>query len=248
MSSMEKKTILSIVLVILILALGVLYWAFDRGVLFFSEGSLVPKFSKTAITNPMPSFGRQPTFSADFTDKAKEIYMSNVEKLTTALKEDPTRLEAWLDLAIYYRMVNDNEGAIEIWEYLRKTYPGAGISMHNLGEYYFHTAKDYEKAESYYLESISASSDIQSNYLDLYDMYKYVYKQDTDAAVDILKKGIENIQSVSAIDMMVMLGREYRDRGDKENAKKYLTEARDAAQEAGNRSLSNDLTREISAL
>lgn len=245
---MQKKTIISTLLVVIILLAGVLFWAFNRGVLYFEEGSALPKFSKSAFSNPMPSLGRAQTFPADFTAEARSRYEGNVARLTGIIEEEPTNFEAWLDLAIYYRMLGDHEGAVEIWEYLRVLYPQDGISRHNLGEYYFHAAKDFEKAEMYYEESIQVAPGLEANYTDMYEMYKYVYKQDTTAAIDILKRGIEKASGPSAIQFEIMLGREYRDRGDKENAKKYLTEARDAAQAAGNRSLSSELTREINSL
>jgi tetratricopeptide (TPR) repeat protein len=245
---MQKNTIVSVILVVLILLGGLAFWAFNRGVLYFNEGSMFPRFSKVAIMHPVPSLDRTPSYSTDFPAEGRILYETKVTKLKETLTKEPANLEAWLDLAIYYRMVGDHEGAIEIWEYLRTMYPQDSISRHNLGEYYFHTVKDYEKAEIYYEESIAVSPGLESNYTDMYEMYKYVYKQDTTAALDILKRGIEKAAGPSAIQFKIMLGREYRDRGDKENAKKYLTEARDAAQEAGNRSLSNDLTREISAL
>lgn len=246
---MQKNVIISAALVVLILLVGVLFWAFQRGVLYFEQGSAFPKFSKSAITNPVPSLDRTPVYPADFPAAGKEIYEKNIKALTETLKQDPTNYEAWLDMAIYYRMVGDHPGAIEIWEYLRKLYLEDGVSRHNLGEYYFHEKKDYAKAEEYYRESIAVAGVLESNYTDMYEMYRYAYKQDTSAAIDILKEGIEKVATPSAIQFKIMLGRHYRDiAGDKENARKYLTEARDAAQAAGNRSLASELTRELTSL
>ncbi len=243
---MQKNTIISATLVLLILLAGALFWAFQRGVIYMKDGSL--GFSKSAITNPVPTIVREPAFPADFPESGKEIYRKNVTTLADALDADPTNYEAWLDLAIYYRMVNNHAGAVEIWEYLRNLYPTDAIAVHNLGEHYFHAAKDYEKAEIYYEESITKSPALESNYTDMYEMYKYAYKQDTSAAMDILKRGIEAVNATSATQFKIMLGREYRARGDMENARTYLTEARDEAQARGDRSLASELTREINAL
>jgi hypothetical protein len=82
----------------------------------------------------------------------------------------------------------------------------------------------------------------------LYEMYKYAYKQDTTAAIDILQRGIAAVGAQQAAHFKILLGREYRDRGDKENARKYLTEARNEAQARGDRSLASELQREIDSL
>lgn len=247
MPFMQKRHIVSAVLVLLILLAGAAYWAYERGALAWKDGQLV--FSKEALTNPVPSLDREPNFPPNFTDAAKDIYYKKVAELSDTLKSDPTNFEAWLDLAIYYRMVNDHEGAVEAWEYLRRMYPQDGISRHNLAEYYFRTAKDYAKSEEYYRESIAIAPNLESNYLDLYEMYRYVYKQDTNAAIDILLEGADKLVGVSEIQFHIMLGQHYRDvLKDTENARKYLTLARDAASARGDRSVANDLTAQINAL
>ncbi len=243
---MQKNTIISAALVILILLAGVVFWAFQRGVIYMKDGR--PGFSKDAITNPVPAVEREPVFPADFPEAGREIYLKNVAALADVLDADPANYEAWLDLAIYYRMVNNHEGAVEIWEYLRKLYPDAALASRNLGEHYFHYAKDYKKAETYYEESMRKSPGLETNYTDMYEMYKYAYKQDTTAAIDILKRGIEAVNATSATQFKIMLGREYRDRGDRDNARTYLSEARDEAQARGDRSLASQLQSEINAL
>ena len=244
---MQKNSIISTALVVLILLAGALFWAFQRGVVFVKDGSL--GFSKSAITNPIPNIVREPVFPEGFPEDAKDSYRKNIDTLADTLEADPLNFASWLDLAIYYRMVNDHEGAVAVWEYLRNLYPQDALSVHNLAEYYFHTAKDYLKAEKYYEESIQKNLTLESNYTDMYEMYRYVYKQDTNAAVEILQRGAQNIGGKTATQFKIMIGRHYRDvLNDKDNARKYLTEARDQAQKAGDRSIANELTREISAL
>jgi tetratricopeptide (TPR) repeat protein len=243
---MQKSTTISAALVVLIFIAGAVFWGVQRGVIFVKDGTL--GFSKDAITNPVPAIILEPGFPADFPAEARNIYQQNVASIAQTLETDPTNIEAWLDLAIYYRMVNNHAGAEEIWKYVRKLYPNDAISVHNLGEHYFHYAKDYVKAEKYYEESITKNPGLESNYTDLYEMYKYAYKQDTTAAIDILQRGIAAVGAQQAAHFKILLGREYRDRGDKENARKYLTEARNEAQARGDRSLASELQREIDSL
>jgi tetratricopeptide (TPR) repeat protein len=244
---MQKRHIISAVFVVAIILTGLFYAAFERGVISYRDGAL--KFSKSAITNPAPSLHRKTVFPVDFSEETKGLYMARLEKTTSALESDLFNYEAWLDLAIAYRMVGDNAGAIEIWEYLSASDPRDGISRHNLAEHYFHTEKQYEKAEKLYRESIAVAPALGSNYTDLYDMYRYVYKQNTGAAVDILLEGVETLGGTSAIQFNIMLGRHYRDvLKDATNARKYLTEARDAAAARGDRAIATQLSAEISSL
>lgn len=248
-TSMKKNTLISALLVVLILLVGAAYWAFQRHIITFEEGSFVPHFSKSALMNPVPSLERPINYPADFTQEAKDLYVKNVTEVKEKLQLDPLDATAWFDLAIYYRMVGDYDGAVQVWEYISNSNPSEAISLHNLGEHYFHEAKDFPKAEGYYLKSIAAAPDLLANYTDMHEMYKYVYKQNTSAAVDILVKGIENSKGGNAAQLKILLARHYRDNlNDKVNAKKYFIEARDEVQKLGNREVVNQLNIEISAL
>lgn len=237
---------IALFVIVALIAAAFMGVAVKRGALTFHGWP--PQFNRAAFLYPQPSINREIVFPAEFTPDARELFNENLAALKADIETGESGIAPWFDLAIYYRMVGDHEGAVEIWEYIAAHYPEDGIALHNLGEYYFHTARDYKKAEEYYNRSIEIEPRISANYTDLYEMYKYVYKQDTDAALGALKKGIENIPDLGAIDLMAMLGREYRERGDTENARTYLTKARDAAQAAGNNSLSSSLAAEISAL
>lgn len=244
---MQKKNIISAILVALVLLAGLAYWAYQRGVIYFADGA--PRFSVSAITNPVPDLDRPVNYPADFPEAGKEIYERDIAGLRERIEADAEDYEAWLDLAIYYRMVGDHAGAVDIWEYLIKKYPSDSISLHNLGEYYFRVEKDYPRAEEYYNRSIAANATLQSNYSDLYDMYRYAYKTDTDLAIESLERGITGIVGPERIELKIVLGRHYRDiLGDTENARKYLTEARDDARTVGDESIANALQQELNAL
>lgn len=246
---MQKNTVISAVSVVAILVAGLVVWAFLRGAIYFEQGSALPKFSLRAITNPVPDLGRPITYPEGFPEDAKAAYERKRAELEATISTDERNAVAWYDLAIHYRVTGDYDGAVEIWEYLVSINPGEGIALHNLAQHYFYNEKEYEKAEKYYERSIEGFPGLSSNYTELYEMYRYAYKQDTDAAVKILERGIQALSGTNGIDLKVILGRHYRDVvGDKDNARKYLTEARDAAQEDGNRDLASELTAEINAL
>lgn len=248
-ASMQKNVLVSAILVVIILLGGLAYWALERGVLYFEEGDAFPRFSLEALKNPFPDLDRRIVYPDSFPQELRADYETRRAELVAQVEADPSDLSAWFNLALNYRMVNDHEGAVQIWKYLVSQNPREAVSLHNLGEYYFHTEKDYPKAEEYYELSIAANPGLTVNYTDLHEMYRYVYKQDTTAAIDILERGIANLKTNESIVLQVALGRYYRDvLSDAENARIHLGAARDAAQARGDRSTANELQREIDAL
>lgn len=146
-----------------------------------------------------------------------------------------------MNSAIQYKTAGDYDAAREVWEYTSRVFPRNAISPHNLGDLYQHFLTDYAKAEEYYKRAISVDPTQSMNYLALHDLYRYSYRQDTSAAVDILKSGITKVSGNQAIDLYAMLGSYYQDRNDRVNASAYYTKARDAAQKIGDTALVEQL-------
>jgi tetratricopeptide (TPR) repeat protein len=203
------------------------WWTLHQGVVVFEGWK--PRISFAEFKRP--SLDRPTVFPENFDDNAKKIYNENLERVKKSIRDNPTANDAWMDLAIVYRMISDHKGAVEIWEYQLARDPDLSVPLHNLGEYYFHYAKDYPKAEQYYVRSIELSPDLTQNYYDLFDMYRYVYKQDTTAAADILEKGQRFVSGEEQVVFKIMLGQYYLDKGDKASAKTAWQEALKRAQE-----------------
>ncbi|KKW19239.1 MAG: Tetratricopeptide repeat protein [Parcubacteria group bacterium GW2011_GWA2_51_10] len=198
------------------------------------------------LSNAPPSLDRPTVFPADFAENARTVYTENLAKIKESIETNPENTAAWLDLAIYYKMVNDYEGALEVWEYLVAKNPSDAISLHNIAEYHFHTKKDYPAAERYYRKAIEANPSLSMNYSDLHEMYRYVYKQDTDSAIEILKEGISKVDVRGSIDLTTMLARYFEDKGDLPNARTYYTQARDMAKGIKETQIMQQLDLEIS--
>ena len=218
------------------------------GVVRFSSGSIIPSVSFAKLINHMPSLERPVNFPADFSAEAHTLWNNQVAKDTSALKKDPTDVATWLNLAIMYRMVGDYDGAVEIWKYISANYPKEAVSLHNLGEYYFHTAKDYARAEEYYRASITIAPQFAINYTDLYEMYRYVYTAKASAASEALKEGIAHVSAPEAIDLAVTLAGYYRDIGDIADARTYFMQARAGAKAAHNAGLIYQIDQQLTAL
>ena len=170
-----------------------------------------------------PSLNREVAFAEDASQEAKDAVSGKVALNQDALKKDNTNIEAWLDLAIQYKQGGDIEGAIEIWEYLDTAFPGQSTSSFNLGVVHHQDLKEYEKSEQYYREAIRRSPLLPLGYLGLHELYRYVYKTDTAAAVDILLEGIKQIPN--EVNMPIALAAYYRDKKDYPEAIEYIEKA-----------------------
>lgn len=160
------------------------------------------------------------------------------------MEEDPSHYNAWLDLALQYKVAGDYKAAERVWLYLVDAAPKAGLSAHNLGTLYHLNLHEFEKSERYFLEAIKREPQEGAYYLSFHELYRYSYKTDTTAAVDILKQGLEAMPTNS--DLMLSLAVYYRDdKNDKALARKYYEQARDALKLAGRTDIQREVETEI---
>lgn len=203
--------------------------------------------SDSASSLQTPSLDHETVFAKDVPTDARLKFTQQIKKLIGLLREDKTNFNAWMDLAIAYKVSGDIKQAEAIWLFLTDAAPAQGISAHNLGTFYHLTTKDFAKSEKYFQIAIKREPAQEINYLSFHELYRYSYKKDTNAAVDILKQGIKAIPDT--IDMHLALATYYRE--DKKDLSKAITElqaARDSALKKGNSTLVNDLNKQISAL
>ena len=204
--------------------------------------------SASLASSTAPSLNRKVSITADLPLDAKQILTKKITDLQALIAKDYNDYAAWMNLAISYKMAGDYEGAKQIWIYENTVHPGESISLHNLGSLYQNEYKNYPVAEDYYLQAMNADVTKSVNYLALFDLYRYNYKQDTTAAVDILKTGISRVSGTSVIDLYAALALYYEGKGDAASAITYYTEARDAAKTAGNTALAAQFDASIEAL
>jgi cytochrome c-type biogenesis protein CcmH/NrfG len=199
------------------------------------------------VPQPIPDLNRAVQFSADFPAETRPLLLEKVNVLTTKLKETPIDFGSWIELGIRYKQAGDYGGAKIYWEYATRLQPENSLSYLNLGILYHYHLKDVVKAEQNLLTSLKHNPVYPTTYGELHDLYRYSYKQDTTAAVDILKEGLGKTEN--NINLLLKLAQYYRDeKNDIANAKKYFEEARQAALSAGNTALAATLEQEINAL
>ena len=195
---------------------------------------------------PIPDLNRAIVFGAEFSPEAQDIMRGKILSLERELKSDPSLFSGWLALGIYRKQTGDYEGARQAWEYVGALQPENNTSFLNLGILYHSYLKDFPKAEQYFLTSLGKNPLFVQTYAELGDLYRYSYKKDTTAAVDILKQGIAE---TGHINLMIQLAKYYKEvKNDSANAKVYFEQARDTAVKSGDTKLAEALEVEIAAL
>lgn len=240
------------VVVLALALLTALWWYVGGSVLKRPEAPAVAAVSTknfivldTAV--PYPEFPRTIEFADSLPAEAQNILQGRIDTLVQQLNQDPHQANVWLDLALQYKTANDLDGAREVWEYLIKAAPQHSVSFYNLGYHYHISDKDFPRSEEYYKKAIEIDSAQEAYYVAFHELYRYSYRQNTTAAVDILKQGLEKVPS--SINLRLTLAGYYRDeKKDKKSAIQYFTQARDLASEANEAELVMSLDKEISTL
>jgi tetratricopeptide (TPR) repeat protein len=186
-------------------------------------------------TITQPELNRTVVMPDRFSPEAVAILQNNIDTVTAQLKEDPNSFQAWSDLANQYKIIDDFEGAIEIWEYLSIVAEGNTVSRINLGEVYHYYLKEYKKSESVFKDIIDINNGITGAYTGLHELYRYSYKIETTLAIDALKEGITAIPD--NIDLRMLLASYYTELGMIDEANAVYEEVLVMANAKGNTNL-----------
>lgn len=177
------------------------------------------------IKSIQPNLDRSIQFSASIPADARVIIEKKVADIVTRLKADPMRADDWFSLAVWYHTANDYEGARDVWLFLLKVTkaPDNAVVYDNLGKLYKFSLKDFPKSESYFKQSIAANPKSITPYIELFELYRDLYKTNTTAAIDILTTA--SVKFPDNVDPWVLLGQYYRDRGETQKARDAFTKA-----------------------
>jgi tetratricopeptide (TPR) repeat protein len=138
----------------------------------------------------MPDLDRPINMPDSLPEDAQKIAREKIEDIAKNLKENPKLFNYWLELGVYRKMINDYEGAAEVWEYAGVISPKNSTSFNNLGDIYAYYLKDNKKAEENFLKALENDPNKIYIYRNVYEFYRYVMK-DTEKSRQILEKGIE---------------------------------------------------------
>lgn len=136
-----------------------------------------------------PSLEREINITANIADETKELAQGKIEEIRGNLKENSDLRSSWLDLASYYKLIGDYDGAREVWEYMVYEDSSDFVPLYNLGNLYGYYLKDYDKAEEYFNKAVEVSPNYIATYAAFYDFYMDYDKP--DMAENVIKRGIE---------------------------------------------------------
>ena len=193
-----------------------------------------------------PSLERPVNIPSVFTGEARVQMQMQLDKVIAILKKDRTDSNAWLDLALYRKMIHDYEGAREIWEFLITAGSTSSVIYANLGELYHLYLKDFPKSEFNYKKAIAGDPARAALYLGLHELYRYSYKQDSTLAADVLKEGIK--KNPNAIELFIALARYYVSQKNKTDATTYFEKAISLSRALHNESQAKQLELELAKL
>ena len=195
-----------------------------------------------------PALDRTTVFGESVPENVRAVFDVKIKELIVHLRADLTRADDWFNLAIMYHGAGDYEGARSVWEFLLKVIPAPQVAVvyDNLGKLYKFDLKDFPTSESFFKKSIVAAPSSLNPYIELFELYRYLYKTDTSAAVDILAEAGKKFPT--ATDPYTLLGSYYRDRGEYAKARNAYTEALRRAQDAGDVNLVSLIGNDLAGL
>jgi tetratricopeptide (TPR) repeat protein len=194
-----------------------------------------------------PSLDHTVSYDPELPKDVRTKVGENIATLVTGLKQNGFDFNNWMDLAINYKVAGDYDAAQAIWEYVYAVVPTSGVAAFNLGNLNYLTNHDYPKAEEYFLEAIKREPTQTAYYLELAEMYRYAYKQEGSAFVDLLQEGLKKVPNDP--DFLMTLG-SYSIEVTHETAKgiEYFLMARDEVSARGNIDLARQIDREIARI
>jgi Tfp pilus assembly protein PilF len=216
------------------------------GISFEGDGDFVIEEVPVSEAGPAPSLDRPVTVPATFPTETAQPMRKEIANIVTQLKADPASVELWLALGLRRQEIADYEGAREIYEYVTRLAPSDSTAYINLGNLYHLYLKDFASSEQNFLKALERDRKVALVYLNLHDLYRYSYKINTTAAVDILKQGIK--ENPEMVDLYVRLAAYYKAQGKRADAKKYYEQAQNLAIASGNTALREAIGKELASL
>lgn len=195
-----------------------------------------------------PDLSRATAYPDSIPASVRAILDGKIAAEKKIVADDPTKVDDWFELGVLYHSADDYAAARDIWVFLTKfvAAPGVAVAYDNLGRLYKFDLKDFPKSESYFKQSMTANPDSVTPYLELAELYEYLYKTDTTAAVDTFKAA--GAKFPDNPDPYTLLAQYYRNKADYADAKAAYQEAIKRAQKAGNDQLVLSLTAELNGM
>jgi len=142
----------------------------------------------------IPSLDRPVIFPAGFPQEARGIMSDKIKANVALLKKEPRSFDGWMNLAVLRKMIDDYEGARQIWEFLTLASPQQPGPFANLASLYAFDLKDPVRAKENFTKAIQKNPKDVSVYRNAYDFYRYFLKDNNQAKL-MLTEGIAQTKS-----------------------------------------------------
>lgn len=185
-------------------------------------------------------------FSESTREEVRAALRVKIDALQARVEEVPYDGNAWMELALRYHSAEDYDAAKQVWEFIVAVTPQNVTALGNLGRLHHFDLRNYETAEQYFKLAIDANPARPEAYYELFDLYRYSYKKDTSAAVDIMKQAAQQFPDDHGIP--AGLGVYYREKKQYAPARTYFEQALTLARNQGNLSAVQSLTNELANL
>jgi len=169
------------------------------------EGNLVPRISADALKSAkLPDFDRIPKAPKEMSQEIGDKFISKLNASIEAVKADPTSYGDWIDIGIYRKILDDYEGAKEIWAFLVKAAPDVATAYVNLGNLYAYYLHDNKKAEQLFLDGIDVAPRWKESYDRAVDFYVVVTKEPEKARALLVKYSAKYPDMKSYLDSLAL--------------------------------------------
>jgi tetratricopeptide (TPR) repeat protein len=194
----------------------------------------------------LPPLTTDVAFDQTLPAEAQRAIQEKVDGTVAALEDTPYDGNLWMELALYYHSGGDFARARTVWEFMIAVDPNNVTALGNLGRLHHFQLKEYVRAEEYFNQAMSVNPDRPEAYYELFDLYRYSYKQDTTAAVDIMKRA--GTQFPDDINVPLLLGGYFRDTGRPNQARAQFEDALGRARTIGDVTLMQNITNELARI
>lgn len=191
---MNKKIIIGI-LAIVVLALGGIFFVWQKGLIFKKEAeTVILREDLPPAPAGYKTINEDSTVAAEIPTDIAAKYREGFEELVKTIEEHPDSFGAWFNLGSVKSVFGDYKGAEEAWLYATNISPLQARSLMNLGDLYQNKLKDYQKAEWAFLTALErhdASVDPVSLYRELGSLYRNSYTEKKELAIPLLEQGLK---------------------------------------------------------
>ena len=147
--------------------------------------------------DPRNNFVLEELFKINTTLEMNDMQKTIYNEAKIKLQENPEDYESLLNLARLKQDLLDYDGAIEMYDNLRKEKPEDILLLNNLGTIYYNQ-KEYERSEEMYLAILEITPKWTNSYRELTNIYRYHLKDKKTEIEPLLLSGMEKYPEMEA--------------------------------------------------